>query len=237
MLAFCSMQGAAASCATEYSPTMSNGSFTVAIVNLSSSVADADIQAALHDLQAQVGEDFAPLWGGPDAVLAFRAPNSGDWVLRVEDDSTVQGALGFHELANDVPTAHVFARTAQRSGVDWRITTSHELLEMLADPRTNMAVVVDTSTNGDGTQGRLYMAEACDAVEQSSYQKGSTPVSDFVTPAWFDPSAPAGSRFDFLNQLSAPLTLLPGGSYIGVLDFRSTRGWQQETAQTTPEAA
>lgn len=215
---------------------MSSGTFTVAIVNLSSSVADADILAALPDLQAQVGEDFAPLWGGPDATLAFRAPQPGDWVLNVEDDATVQGALGFHELANDVPTAYVFARTAQQGGVDWRITASHELLEMLADPRTSMAVVVDTSPNGDGTRGRLYLAEACDAVEQSSYRKGSTPVSDFVTPAWFDPSAPAGSRFDFLDQLSAPLTLLPGGSYIGVLDFTSAQGWQQQTAQTTPAA-
>ena len=215
---------------------MSNGSFTVAIVNLSSSVANADVEAALPDLQAQVGEDFAPLWGGPDALLAFRAPGPGEWVLNVEDDSTVQGALGFHELANDVPTAHVFARTAQQNGVDWRVTASHELLEMLADPRTNMAVVIDTSSNQDGTQGQLFMAEACDAVEQSSYQKGSTPVSNFVTPAWFDPSAPAGGRFDFLNQLSAPLTLLPGGSYIGVLDFTSTQGWKQQRAQTAPGA-
>ena len=202
---------------------------SVCVVNRSTVVSVTELAAAMVDLQTQVSHDFAPIWL-IEADLVTGAPAAGDYILSIEDDSTVQGALGYHEEAGGVPTGHVFAKTSQENGVHWTSVASHELLEMLGDPRTVLAAVVDP--NGDGRSGRIVMAEACDAVEQSSYTVGQTEVSNFVYPAWWDTTATG--PFDHLGQLKAPLELLPGGSYIGYIDFTSSAGWQQQTAEKAP---
>jgi len=202
----------------------------VRLINRSTVVHDSELLAALVDLQTQVSHDFAPIWLIEAELIVGGTPAQGEYVLYVEDDSTVQGALGYHEEAGGVPTGHVFAKTSQENGISWTSVASHELLEMLGDPRTVLAAVVDP--NGDGKSGRIVMAEACDAVEQSSYTVGQTEVSNFVYPAWWDTTA--SGPFDHLGQLTAPLELLPGGSYIGCIDFTSAVGWQQQTAEKAP---
>jgi hypothetical protein len=121
-----------------------------------------------------------------------------------------------------------------RFGVPWTSVFSHELLEMLGDPRTNMVVSVDADSQG--TSAQEYRAEACDAVEQSEYTITvagvQTVLSDFVTQAWFDPAAVAGP-FDHLGLVKAALALEPGGSYIGTRSVTSP-GWQQKTAEKAP---
>ena len=52
---------------------------TIVIVN-HSSVADAEISNIIPALQAQVSEDFAPIWG-VDATIEFVAKRVGDWML------------------------------------------------------------------------------------------------------------------------------------------------------------
>lgn len=217
-------------------PASPSALVTVRIINRSTVVSDAEIAAAAGDLQTQVSHDFAPAWlidaslvaGGPPA-----GPNPSEWVLYVEDDATVSGALGFHEELNGVPTGHVFARTARNYSVSWTGVASHELLEMLGDPRTVLAGIDDPT--GTGKSGRIVMAEACDAVEQSTYTVGSTEVSDFVLPAWWDRTS--GGPFDHLGLVHAPFELEPGGSYIGLIEFTSAAGWEQKTARTVPEDA
>ena len=204
-------------------PPVGASPFTVALVNRSTVVSSAQLAQLATDLQTQLFEDVQPLWGSA-AQVVVRQPQAGDWVLYIEDDSTIPGAGGYHEDVNGVPTGHVFARTV---GSRWTLVASHELIEMLVDPRTNMIVSVDNDQAG--TSGTEYYAEACDAVEQAGYQKGQTTVSDFVGPAWFDPLDKTGP-YDFLRKLSAPLELLPGGSYIGTRTFTSP-GWSQKTAQ------
>lgn len=207
---------------------------TVRLVNHSTVVRDTEIAAALVDLQTQVSHDFAPAWlldahlvsGGPPT-----APSPGEWVLYIEDNSPVKGELGFHEEAGGIPIGHVFARTSQQYNVSWTSVASHELLEMLGDPRTVLAGIDDPT--GTGKSGTIYMAEACDAVEQSVYHVGNTEVSDFVTPAWWDRMSVG--TFDHLGLLHEPFELEEGGSYIGLIHFTSVQGWEQKTARLGPE--
>jgi len=58
---------------------------------------------------------------------------------------------------------------------------SHELLEMLADPWINWCAT--------GNDSKIYALEVCDAVEADDlgYDIDGVRVSDFVTPAWFEP--------------------------------------------------
>jgi hypothetical protein len=99
---------------------------------------------------------------------------------------------------------------------------------MLADPDINLTVFVQPTAKG----GTLYAYEVCDACEADSlgYTIGSTLVSDFVYPSWFESfRKPGSTRFDHMSIIKKPFELLQGG-YIGVYDVASGTGWHQLTA-------
>ena len=100
------------------------------------------------------------------------------------------------------------------------MTLSHELLEMLADPWINWCA--------QGSDGKIYALEVCDAVEADNlgYKIGEVLVSDFITPSWFEPTR--ANRVDFKRRISKPLQLASGG-YISVLDVGGR--WVQMAAQ------
>jgi len=83
------------------------------------------------------------------------------------------------------------------------VTLSHERLEMLADPWINWCA--------QGSDGRIYALEVCDAVELDSmgYKIDGVLVSDFITPSWFEPTQ--ADRIDSKKQVSKPMELAPGG--------------------------
>jgi hypothetical protein len=206
---------------------------TLALINESSVVNDNDVQNALRSFQQQVTRDFTPIWGR-DAQLTFvpkkQRPPSGSWWVVILDDSDQAGALGYHDLtSHGLPLSKVFARTDQKYHLNWTVTASHEILEMLGDPLINLSALQQSSAH----QGRLYAYEACDAVEadELGYDIDGVTVSDFVTPDWFLPIK--GMQYDFKGHLNAPFQLAKGG-YIGYLDLSSSKGWQQKTNEDAP---
>jgi hypothetical protein len=203
----------------------------IAVINQCSVLGDADVQPVVQALQTQVSRDFAPIYG-IDAQLIFvpkgHAAPSGTWQLVLLDNSDQAGALGYHDLTNEgLPIGKVFAKTDIQYGANWTITTSHELLELLADPWINLTVFDQTSN----TAGKLYAYEVCDAPEadQYAYLIGNVHVSDFVYPAWFGVPG-SHTKFDHMGKITRPLQLLHGG-YIGVFDVTKGGGWTQITAE------
>lgn len=205
----------------------------VSVINASKILSDAQVEAVVPALQKQVSLDFAPVWG-IDATLMFvprgASPGANTWWLAILDDSDQANALGYHETTDTgLPLAKVFAKTARQDGVQWTVTASHELLEMLADPEINLTVFVQPTA----TAGTLYAYEVCDACEadEFGYKIDGTLVSDFVYPTWFESFQPRGAtQFCHSGKLTAPLPeLLPGG-YIGAFDVGSGTGWHQITA-------
>lgn len=201
----------------------------IAVINESTVVKDADVQACVTALQVQVSRDFAPVWG-IDAQINFhpsKVAPEGAWQLVILDDSDQADALGYHELTvNGQPLGKVFAASDLLSGNSWTVTVSHELLEMLADADVNDAIEVD---NPDGSMS-LLAKEPCDPVEADSlgYKIDGVLVSDFVYPQWF--MAGASGEMDFVGHITKPLTIAPGG-YIGVLQVAAGGpGWQQIAA-------
>ena len=196
----------------------------IAITNASTCLTDAQVEAVLPALQKQVTDDFRAYWG-LDCTLAFTARNrplaSGWWQIVVLDDPDQAGVLGYHEVTRGgTPLGKVFAQLDISNRMSWTVTLSHELLEMLADPWTNWCAV--------GSDSRIYALEVADPVESDElgYVIDGIRVSDFVTPAWFEPTE--ADRLDFRQHLSRRLQLAKGG-YISVLDPK--KGWTQITAE------
>lgn len=217
---------------------------TVAIINKSTVLTDANVQAAVPAFQIQVSRDFAPIWA-TDAQLIFvgkgQQPPPDAWQLIVLDDSDQAGALGYHETKLGVPIGFVFARTDIQNNLNWTVTASHELLELLADPYVFSTVFVPGS--GRRSPPLLLALEVADAPESDQYgykinvtvngTSYDVMVSDFVTPAWFGAPLPSGGKYSFMGHCTQPYQILPGG-YIGAMPLRGAGNWTQITGQAAP---
>jgi hypothetical protein len=198
----------------------------IVIVNRCSVLSDAHIQAVIPAIQAQVTEDFAPIWeAGAEIEFVGKGGKvpKGSWPLYMMDHSDEPGALGYHVDQHGRIEGKVFAADDQRYGVSWTVDLSHELLEMLGDPTTEDMINLP--------DGRQCIREVCDAVEDDSiaYMKRGVLVSDFVTPKYFF-KAGGADKYDFCGKLEAPAPALTAGGYLGIYDPK-TGQWTQVTAR------
>lgn len=215
----------------------------VAIVNESTVLSDVIVQAAVVCLQAQIDEDYTPVYG-KQARLEFHPKGyvvpEGTWELVFADNSDQAGALGYHETtANGDPIGFVFAGSDIQFGESWTVTASHELLEMMEDPD------IQTLEEQDLPDGSMVLRskELCDVCEDDSiaYTKPTQVLpdgtlfkySDFVFPAYWNADAPAHAKLDFCGLITKPLTILPGG-YIGMVTILKGFQWTQVNAMLKP---
>ncbi len=167
--------------------------------------------AAAHcaTLQAFVTDHFAPVWNLPCQLKLSTVPAKNAWNMLYIDTADEADALGYHEFLHGFPLGKIFVDTTLEDGESVTVTATHELAEMLADPSANASV--------SGPKKMQYAFEVCDAVEETSFRIGNAPVSNFVTPAWFENHAhPSGTKFDYLGLTKKAFQLLPGG-YMPVL--------------------
>jgi hypothetical protein len=189
----------------------------IAIVNQSTRVTDAQASTMTQAIASQVKLDAAPLWDkAPAAVIFYHDPTAvpktahGIAIVDTIKDQP-QGVLGFHtedpggKLWGIVAASPSLDNGGQVLTGDWSVSSvlSHEVLEMYVDPNCNLWA------NND--KNRAYSFEVCDPVEAPTYVVDKVSVSNFVTPAWFDPLASKSATFDKLGLLKAPFTLLKGG--------------------------
>src|SRR5215468_785188 len=189
----------------------------IAILNQSTLVTDADAATMTQAAASQVRFDAAPLWDrAPAAVIFYTDPSAvpatAHGIAIVDTiENQPQGVLGFHtedqggKLWGVVAAKPELDNGAQVTTGDWSVSSvlSHEVLEMFVDPNCNLWA-------NDG-KGSAYSLEVCDPVEAPSYTVHGVSVSNFVTPSWFDPLAPATAQFDKLSKLTAGFSILPGG--------------------------
>jgi hypothetical protein len=201
-------------------------------------VAACNVQLQVHvnpawDTEAVVTCPALPSSVGATQLLAETAP--ADRLMVLADTADVADALGYHTLdANGHPVGFVFAKTCQDAGEDWRVTLSHEVVEMAVDPWISACAVHSPAKSGASKRPNLevWPQEACDAVQGDSYPAPGTSVhvSNFVLPAFFRD----GSKgpWDFMNVLKGPFTLAKGG-YTALL--RGSR-WTQVFGALAPES-
>jgi len=189
----------------------------IAILNQSTLVSNADAATMTEAVATQVRLDAAPMWDRAPAAVVFytdasAVPAAAHGIAIVDTiQDQPQGVLGFHtedqggKLWGVVAAKPELDNGAQVITGDWSISSvlSHEVLEMFVDPNCNLWA-------NDG-RGSAYSFEVCDPVEAPTYTVSGVSVSNFVTPAWFDPLAPASAQFDKLGRLTAAFSILKGG--------------------------
>ena len=161
----------------------------------------------------QVKLDAAPIWDkAPAAVVFYSDPSEvpdGAHGISIVDtiDNVPEGVLGFHteddggKLWGIVAAKPPLDAGAKVLTGDWSVSSvlSHEVLEMFVDPNCNLWA--------NNEKGRAYSYEVCDPVEAPTYDVDGVSVSNFVTPAWFDPLADKkGTQYDKLGLLKKPFS-------------------------------
>jgi hypothetical protein len=194
----------------------------VGIVSQTTRVTFEQLGPAVAALQRQVARDFGPIWGMQATVDGFPTLDDvpvGYWQIIIMDD------IPFHAAG-----IHLNERSGQpfalvRYSEEWTLTTSHECLEMLADPNGNRLVPGDSAKPD---QGRVeYLVEVCDPSESATYAYSVNGflVSDFYTPQFFDPKESSGVRYSFTGAITRPRQVLDGG-YISWREPISGHLWQ-----------
>ncbi len=199
----------------------------VALISQTQSVSFAALTEAAAAIQKQVTRDFGPIWGVDATVDAFEKLEDAPidyWHVLIRDDIDRPDVTGFHTTQLNQPIAFV------QFDDDWTITTSHETLEMLADPSGNAMVAGDSVKAG---QGRVqYIQEVCDPCQGSIYQVNTVNVSDFYTPNYFDPVQAAGVRYSFNGTITGPRQVIKGG-YLTFIEPVSGHVFQLRWFDTT----
>lgn len=193
---------------------MTAHSNAIYLVNQSTNVSDADLMHIARACHVQIGRDVAPAWGLIPSPV-FGVPKGkpvpvGGWNIVVMDTLDQADAAGWHtedgQGIHGVVGTKVWldhGGTVLTGPNSVATTASHEVVELFADRTAN--VWRDTGN------GWAMIQELCDPVEGDAYDLSGASVSNFVLPAYFDPVAPQGSRFDHLGKLSQPFSLDAGG--------------------------
>jgi hypothetical protein len=207
----------------------------ISIINhASGQITDEELQHVIRAINRQIKEDFEPYWSmsatlrlegrsadEPDKVQM--ADMRGDAVIYLWDKADIPGALGYHYQNNQgIPFGFVFTEIAQSIGEPWSVTLSHEALELLGDPETNLLVM---GPHPDEDREVFHWFEMCDAVQAETYEIDGVHVSNFVLPLYFTGTRnvdEVGARNDFLGKAYGGKTLKsfginPGG-YVGFFD-------------------
>jgi hypothetical protein len=165
-------------------------------------------------LNKQVARDFGPLWEVDATVSAFDKLESVPvdyWPVIIRDDINEPGAAGFHTDDSGQPFSLVQADDS------WPLTSSHEVLEMLADPFGNRTIAgsapPDSPKPISGFDRVIYLVEVCDPCEsdQFAYTVNGVKVSDFITAHYYDPNGSTGAQYSFRGHIEAPHTVLEDG--------------------------
>ena len=196
----------------------------IAVINESTAIADADVQAMIAAFSAQWNKDLNSVWGVGAASFAFnpskQAPPAGSWWVVFLDNSDQANALAYHDLTNEgLPISKVFVKTIQADKASLSVGASHEICEMAVDPWLNSAY--------QDPQGTFWAGEICDPVEddQYGYEAGGVLLTDFVTPNWFGHKSAVGA-IDLQRHTNRSFEVLTGGY---AQKFDPQKGWVQVT--------
>lgn len=195
-----------------------SGIFSFVVVNVDTALTDAEIAAYARAQQRQILEHWAPFWRTWGIVRADIAANvkPGEIPINLLHSPTQSAALGFHDRqADGTPIGNVFSDLARAEGDAWTSVASHEVLEILGDPYLMTCVEID---------GEIWDREVCDRVEGDTYVLDQVTLSNFNTPAAFEPSRAGKDRYDYLGLSKTRNEVRPGG-YAQKRD--PSKGWQQ----------
>ena len=202
----------------------------IALVSTTGKVSLAEVAQVAAALQRQVLRDLDPLWRLKACVSPFpslREIPVGYWPVVVADEIPEPGAAGLHLDRHGSPYCLVEA------GPTWALAASHECLAMLVDPSGSRQIWGPSPVAEQGQVGFLVeVADPCQDI-QFGYMIDGVLVSDFCTPAFFEPDRGAG-RYSFTGAVERPLEALRNG-YLSWFDPKSRAWYQQRRFGSQPK--
>ncbi len=191
----------------------------IAILNQSTLVSNGDAAAMTQAIAAQVRLDVAPLWDRAPAAVIFFIPTPRMCLLRRTASLWSTPFLISPRVCSGTtrrPRRQTVGRGRGQTRTRQRRKSRRRATGVLpASCRTKCwkCSSTQTATCGPTTAaGKAYSFEVCDPVEAPTYPVNGVSVSNFVTPAWFDPlSDHATAQYDKLGELHAPFSILKGG--------------------------
>jgi hypothetical protein len=195
----------------------------VALVDTTHSITARELAHVAGALNEQVQADFAPVWKVAATVGTYPEPPATTWRIELHDGIDDTSAAGYHWQEHHQPYSMV-----DLSAGDWTVTTSHELLEMLADPWGSRLHSAAAPPGWEGENERVrYLVEVCDPCEAVHYRAGGVRVSDFLLPVFYRSSRRGWTAgYSQTGSLEEPLQVLDGG-YISFLDPSTGHWWQR----------
>jgi hypothetical protein len=224
----------------------------IALVSLTRDIQTRHLLQVAAAIQKQVTRDFIPVWEAPATVNAFAdlvsVPNDYHHVVIFNEPSDLvdrlEFAIGEERAARLVEefrghrlegihlnefTRQPFALVALSDS--WTVVTSHEVLELIADPYGNRLRAAAHPLNAE--QRVNYLVEVCDPCQAIWYHVNGVPVSDFYTPRFFEPVRIGGLRYSFTGEVTRPLEILDGG-YVSWIDPADSGLYQLGAGQAAP---
>jgi hypothetical protein len=182
---------------------------TIAVFNKAATPLGFNLTDLIGAMQVYVDEHVAPVWGTPAKLVESTDFVTGAWAMVFLDSADQPGALAYHDLTPDgLPEAKVFVKTTLDAQELVSVQASHELVEMLVDPATNL------SSSGPDAE-TIYAYESADPVEALDFDVQGFRMSNFVYPAYYEVfHKPNSVPFDHLNQVTEPFQILEGGYQI-----------------------
>jgi hypothetical protein len=181
----------------------------------------SELKQLVEALQHQAGEFNESPWVEhgyckPIEVkeLISGAPPAGAYNLILLDDTSVKGALGFHEDENgtNIPVSYCTVKEAREDDVAPSEVASHELLEMVVDPHVESENEVRTVEHNEN----IYIVEIADPLEGYGYKApNGADLANWVNPKYFDLPQ---TRLALIHR-AAPITSsfeLPDTGYISI---------------------
>jgi hypothetical protein len=182
---------------------------TIACFNKATTPLGFKLEDLVSAMQIYIDEHVAPVWGTPAKLVESTDFVKGAWAIVFLDNADQPGALAYHDMTPDgLPESKVFVKTTLDNHDLVSVSASHELVEMLVDPATNMM------TTGPDAK-TIYAYESADPVESLSFDVKGLSMSDFVYPSYFETFHKTGSvQFDHMNKVKKPFQILSGGYQI-----------------------
>ncbi len=192
-----------------------------AIVSRSTALTSFEVMKIAEACNEQAA-DVLKHWGRDYAVLGYDKESDvplGYYKSINEDDVGDPSALGFHTDELGQPVAYCKVQDLDSTC----ITNSHEIPETRIDPSGNHFIVINLAPYGEVR----CLVEVCDPCEAFSYKTSNgLPVSDVITPEWYDEVKKPGVKYTFGDNLPEPQTIGKGGYF----SFMLANGtWMQKT--------
>jgi hypothetical protein len=180
----------------------------------------SDLARVSAALQKQVTRDLEPIWQVAATVDAFPSLEdvpAGYWPI-ILTFRAMGSEAGIHVDRNGQPFAILEITPS------WSLTASHVCLEMVTDPFGSRTFPGPSPRPDQGDVE--FLGAICDPCEHAefAYVINDVLVSDFCTPAFWDPAESSRDRRSFTGAIQAPYQVLPGG-HLSWYDPTTNRWW------------